>query len=136
MMIFRKILYVLPLIVVVGCGDAASVTGTVKLADGAPLTSGLVTFESATTNVVGNLDEQGRFSLFQSRPGDRVPPGTYRGMISYDTSSAESNVDVLAGGQQNTNFLPFPSKYTSYETSGLTLTVQPGKAVQLDIVLE
>ena len=132
-MLFRKILYVLPLFVVVGCGDAASVTGTVKLADGTPLTSGMVTFESATTNVVGNLDGQGRFSLFQVRPGDRVPPGTYRGAIFYDTSLAESQ----AGRQARVaNFLPFPAKYASLEKSGLTLTVQPRKAVHLDIVLE
>jgi len=104
MTILRTILYLLPLVIVVGCGgDAAKVTGTVTLADGTPLTSGLVTFESATTNVVGNLDNQGRFSLFQARPGDRVPPGTYRGMIFYDTSAQEA---ARKEGDR-TNFLPF-----------------------------
>ena len=133
MMIFRKILYILPLVIAVGCGgDAATVTGTVKLADGAPLTAGTVTFESATTNVVGNIDGQGRFSLFQVRPGDRVPPGAYRGSIFYDTSEQEAN----RREGDFSNFLPFPQKYTSFDTSGLTLTVEPKKAVHLDIVLE
>ena len=133
MMIFRKILYILPLVIAVGCGgDAATVTGTVKLADGTPLTSGMMTFESATTNVVGNIDEQGRFSLFQARPGDRVPPGTYRGLVFYDTSAQESS---RREGDRS-SFLPFPEKYASFDTSGLTLTVEPKKAVHLDIVLE
>jgi len=131
---FKKTLYVLPLLVViVGCGDAASVTGTVKLADGTYLTSGMVTFESATTNVVGTLNEQGRFSLFQFKPGDRVPPGTYRGAISYDTSLEISRAGKEGAGK---NFLPFPEKYSSFERSGLMLTVEPRKAVHLDIVLE
>ena len=100
------------------------VTGTVKLADGKPLTIGFITYESVTTNVIGTFDEQGRFSLFQARPGDRVPPGTYRGAISYDISET---------GESR---LPFPGKYTSFDTSGLTLTVEPGKPVNLEIVLE
>ena len=130
----RNLFFALPLLVAAGCGgDATSVSGTVKLADGTPLTSGMVIFESDTTNVISNLDERGRFSLFQFRPGDKVPPGNYQGMISYDTSAQES----AAGLQANAaSFLPFPVKYTSFNTSGLTLTVERGKSVQLDIVLE
>jgi len=132
----RSFFLVLCCVFLAGCGgDAASVIGTVKLADGTPLTSGFVTFESSTTNVVGYLDERGRFSLFQARPGDRVPPGTYRGAISYDTTAAESAAGMQEEGVVR-NFLPFPSKYTSFETSGLTLTVEPRQKVQLDIVLE
>jgi len=94
----------------------------------------MVTFENATTNIVGNLDAQGRFSLFLNRPGDAVPPGTYRGVIAYDTSAAEAEAGMQEGVVRN--FLPFPSKYTSFETSGLTLTVEPRQKVHLDIVLE
>jgi hypothetical protein len=118
----RNILYVLPLLVFVGCSDAVSVTGTVKLADGTPFTMGYVSFESATTNVIGPLDRNGNFSLFQIKPGDRVPPGTYRGAIMF--------------GGTDEDPLPFPSKYTSFATSGLTVTVERGKPVTLDIVLE
>jgi len=133
MTILRTILYLLPLVIVVGCGgDAAKVTGTVTLADGTPLTAGRITFESATTNVIGNIDSQGRFALFQHRPGDRVPPGTYRGLIYYDTM--EQDMQRREGDHRS--FLPFAPKYASFETSGLTLTVEPRKAVHLEIVLE
>lgn len=129
-MTFRNFLLILPLLVAVGCGgNTAAVTGTVKLANGSPLTSGLVTFESATTNVVGNLDSQGRFSLFQIKPGDRVPVGTYRGSI---TTSGTPVYDDKG------NELPslIPAKYSSLETSGLSVTVEHGKPVHLDIILE
>jgi hypothetical protein len=136
-MTFRNILYTLPLLLTIGCSDATSVTGTVKLADGQPLTAGYVSFESATTNVIGPLDKNGHFSLFQIRPGDRVPPGTYRGMIVYDLSSFASAEGMNASGDDIIKkYLPFPVKYTAFDTSGLTVTVEKGKPVKMEIVLE
>ncbi len=124
----------------VGCGDAISVTGTVKFADGTPLTSGYVTFESDTTNVIGPLDKEGRFSLFQFKQGDRVPPGNYRGAIMYDISGAisnDNNAMKMTDEQITKKYLPFPPKYSAFSTSGLTLTVEAGKPVpKMEIVLE
>ena len=120
MTFLRKLLYILPLCIVLGCGGGGTaVTGTVKFADGTPFTEGDVIFENETTNVVGYLDSRGRFALFQVRPGDRVPPGTYRGAISPNCPS-----------------IIIPLKYTSSITSGLVITVEPGNPLHLDIVME
>ena len=131
---YRQIFYLLPLLIAVGCGgDAVPVTGTVKLTDGTPLTSGSMIYQSETINVVGNLDAQGRFSLYQQKPGDKVPPGTYRGAISYDTSQDNP---VQVEGVSRQSLLPFPAKYESFEQSGLTFVAEPGKPLHLEIVLE
>jgi len=137
-MIFKKSFYLLPLFLflVIGCSDASPVTGTVKLADGTPLTAGYLMFESATTNVVGDLDSHGHFSLYQFKPGDHVPPGTYRGVVVFDTSLMDSNDQSFSKTQGGSTHLPFPQKYTSFNTSGLTVTVEPKKPVKMDIVLD
>jgi len=118
MAIFKNFLYILPLCIVLGCGGGTAVTGTVKFADGTPFTEGDVVFENESMNIIGYLDSQGRFSLFQVKPGDQVPPGIYRGAIT-------PRVGVV-----------IPVKYTSSATSGLEIVVEPGKPVHLDIVME
>ena len=118
----------LPLLFAVGCGDSntAAVTGTVKFPNGTPFTNGMVIFESATTNVIGPLDSQGRFALYQHSPGDRVPPGEYRGMISSEGTTNDAGETVM----------PFPAKFAQFSTSDLTITVEQGKPLTIDIVLE
>jgi len=131
---YRNILYTLPLLFIIGCGgDGVPVTGTVKLADGTPLTSGSMIYQSDNINVIGNLDAQGRFSLYQQKPGDKVPPGTYRGAVSYDTSRDNP---IQVEGVTRQSLLPFPERFESFERSGLTFTAEPGKPVHLEIVLE
>jgi len=118
MTVFKKFLCIFPLCIILGCSDATPVTGTIKWADGNPFTEGIITFENEKTNVVGTLDAQGHFSLFQMKPGDRVPPGSYRGAITPEM------------------YVQIPSKFTSVTTSGLAITVESGQPVHLDIVLE
>jgi len=128
---------VLVLVFVSGCGGGdTKVDGTVTLPDGSPLTEGVMMFDNGKTNVVGKLDAQGKFALYQFKPGDGVPPGTYRGMIQYEVEVApelegEARYAALAKA------LPFSPKYLELGTSGLTLTVESGKKVApMNIVLE
>jgi len=119
----------------VGCGDTAKATGTVKLSNGTVLTNAAITFENEKMSIFSPLDSNGNFSLFQNKPGDGVPPGTYKGRI-------EVNLDALDPGMVPdrdaaiAEALPFAWRYMDFDTSGLTLTVEPKKAVHLDIVLE
>ncbi|MCL2004992.1 MAG: carboxypeptidase-like regulatory domain-containing protein [Planctomycetaceae bacterium] len=117
-----KKLYLLAILLtslmIVGCGGGTKVTGTVKYSDGTPFTEGDIVFDNEATNVIGYMDSQGHFALFQAKPGDRVPPGTYRGTIV-------PRIGVVV-----------PRKYTSTATSGLEIVVEPGKPLHLDIVME
>ena len=119
----------------IGCGDAAKITGTVKLKDGTPFSDGAVTFENDRMNVYSPLDRNGKFSLYQVKPGDGVPPGTYKGRIEFNTDSLDPG-NVPDREAAIAAKMPFPVKYTSFATSGLTLTVETRKSVHLDIVLE
>src|SRR4051794_23699741 len=69
-----------------GCGARMyPVTGTITLADGSPLTKGLVVFETTGARPVmarGNVDADGTYHLSTNKPGDGVPPGKYRVLIN------------------------------------------------------
>ena len=135
----KHVLLILPLLFAVGCGGDIRVTGTVKLSNGSPLTDAAILFESATASVFSHLDDGGNFTLYQMYPGDGVPPGVYRGQIQFDTSSVlpESlTMDESRWRALLEERMPFSTRYLSFETSELTLTVERGKPVHLDIVLE
>ncbi len=128
---------ILPLLVVcAGCGDTA-VTGVVKRADGTPLKSVNVVFDNGTTNVIGPTNDKGEFSLYQIKPGDGVPPGTYRGQVEVNVDGASTGMSDEAYQEYLSKTLGFSSKYLDFDTSGLTLTVEAGKPVpKMEIVLE
>ena len=128
---------VLAFVLVSGCGSGdMKVEGTVTLPDGSPLTKGMMMFDNGKTSVVGNLDAQGKFVLYQLQPGDGVPPGNYRGMIQYDVEVSPELSDE-ARNAALAKILPFSPKYLGFDTSELTLTVEAGKQVpSLTITLE
>ena len=118
-----------------GCGGATKVTGTVTLKDGTPFTEGAVMFENEAVSVYAPLDCNGKFTLFQNHPGDGVPPGTYQGRIVFDTDNLVPG-DISNRETVLAQKMPFPMKYLSFDQSELTLTVEPGKSVHINIVLE
>ena len=132
---FQLLVTMIAVLALVGCGDTAKVTGTVKLPDGTTLSDAAIAFENEKMSIFSPLDSNGNFSLFQNKPGDGVPPGTYKGRI-------EVNLDAMDPGMVSdrdaaiARALPFPQKYMNIETSDLTLTVKPKEAVHLEIVLE
>jgi hypothetical protein len=110
------------LTVVAGCGDEKRpVRGTVTLADGSPLTKGMVVFErmegGAALTARGEIRPDGGYELSTDKLGDGVPPGKYRVLIN--------PLDLSDIPDEKKN-LPFDIKYLKFETSGLEYEVKPG----------
>jgi hypothetical protein len=102
----------------VGCGDRMySISGTVTLEDGPPLTKGMVVFERVGDKPVmarGAVQPDGRYELGTNRPGDGVLTGKYREQINH--------MDLSEVPDEKKN-LPYDLKYLKFETSGLEYDV-------------
>jgi len=93
------------------------VKGKVLLADGKPLTGGLVTFVPkgdlpVTPSSV--IASDGTFSLVTGGSGEGAPPGDYK--IRVEAPQLPSAA--------NSKKPPFPFKYTDEDSSGLVITVR------------
>ena len=66
------------LVACVGCGGRSQVHGKVVFSDGSPLTYGTVNFTNNDTLCKGEIQEDGSFKMRTFKPGDGVPPGTYK----------------------------------------------------------
>ena len=112
------------IVLVSGCGSGRyTVTGRVTYEDGTPVEGGTVIGE-ATVNgkpvgVQGNIEKDGTFTWGTERAGDGAVPGTYRVIVMpialRDTELGEGKRPAVS------------SKYTKYETSGITFEVKAGK---------
>ena len=105
-----------------GCGSRlANVKGTVTLADGRPMTKGMVIFETGdgpeTVMARGAIAPDGTFEMSTFRPGDGVPPGKYKVLIN--------PLDLSDVPDEKKN-LPFDVKYLKFATSGLEYEVKAG----------
>lgn len=111
------------LLAFMGCGSPqATVSGRVTL-DGAPLTTGAVTFHSKTNGGVlayGAIDQQGNYSLLSGNQ-PQIPPGEY----GVTVIAAEHLPSTVPGEEGKLKELT-PAKYASVETSGITRVVKPG----------
>jgi hypothetical protein len=112
-----------------GCGGGLSrVSGTVTLPDGKAMSGVFVTFSDSEKQIgaSGTTDENGRYQLTTSTPGDGVPPGTYQVTVTQpgpvDSSQPEGP-------------RVFPKRYESAISSGLSFEVKPGTNT-CDIKLE
>jgi hypothetical protein len=106
-----------------GCGSKyAPVRGTVTLEDGKPLTHGMVVFETTdgTEMARGMIQSDGSYELSTRKPGDGVKPGRYRALVS--------PLD-MADVPDEQKTLPFDTKYTRFQTSGLEFDVTSGPNV-------
>lgn len=111
----------LALVFLSGCGSPeGSVTGTVTFR-GAPVTTGHVNFfdPNRGTGARGELDASGNFALEGT-----LPPGTYQVYVT-PPSPAPPRADVKAPPRKPQPFV-VSKKYTAAQTSGLTVTVNPG----------
>lgn len=107
-----------------GCGVSHyPVYGTVTLEDGTPLTRGLVVFETEPAEgqtvfmARGEVKSDGSYRLSTSKPGDGVPAGKYRVLIS------PMDLSDLPDEEKK---LPFDNKYLHFDTSGLRFEVKSG----------
>lgn len=94
------------------------VRGTVVLANGSPVSGGLITFhpkDLTKGNAFASISNDGRFELGTYGKGDGAMLGTY-------TVTVEPIVYDKNGNPRPT-YLPIPKKYTSAEASDLTVEV-------------
>ncbi|WP_435011563.1 hypothetical protein P12x_002879 [Tundrisphaera lichenicola] len=122
---------------VVGCGESRPdvgvatypVQGKVVLADGKPLTSGIVVFVSGdekTPPVSGMVTTDGTFSVMTAGVAPGAPAGEYMVRVEVDPDTpAEGSSSRKRSGP------PFPGKYRKETTSGLTARVKAEPANEL-----
>lgn len=110
-----------------GCGGPADapvlktlypVKGTVLLDSGKPVTTGRVVLVSSDgmLSSTGDIGSDGSFAV-KSSGGDGVPAGDYKVRIESDSGKA-------GGKGAGRAHLPFATKYTDEDSSGLKVTVK------------
>jgi hypothetical protein len=107
-----------------GCGPSTyPVKGKVSYPDGSPVVEGMVVFESSGADkpvtARGEIQQDGTYRLSTYQPGDGVPPGPYKVLVTpkYDPNAIDK--------PQRTP--PIHPRYSSFETSLLTFEVKAGE---------
>lgn len=120
-----------------GCGEdrpevgiaTYPVQGKVVLADGRPLTSGVVVFVSGgekTPPVAGTVNPDGSFAIMTDGVAPGAPAGDYKVRLEIDPDAGTTGASPKKRGAP-----PFPAKYGKESTSGLTATVKAEPANEL-----
>lgn len=118
-----------------GCSDSGKlktypVAGTVKYADGSPLTRGTVHFEREKISARGAIQSDGRFVLGTYADADGAHEGSYK--ISFSGAmEPPASTEGTGGGKDLLD-----PKFLSTETSGLERTVKAGSNQIDDIVVD
>jgi hypothetical protein len=118
----------------VGCGKGGPktypVSGKITLKDGAPLTNGIVQFQSAEYTGSGSVDANGNYTLSGTGEGDGVPAGTYKVLL----------LSTAIGGGYDKPDEPekrvVHSKYESADTTDLTVKVGPDGSDSFDFSVD
>lgn len=123
----------------IGCGDSnlppmGNVSGVVSLG-GSPLPDAIVTLTPVAGGrpAQGMTDSQGAFDVSTFSIGDGAIAGEHSVVINPAKSPPPSyfiNPKAARGYEP-----PFPSRYWSKSSSGLTATVVAGKSVELNLEL-
>jgi hypothetical protein len=109
-------------------GGGVIVTGTVKFSDGTPVDFGSVAFDDGKKMFNGTITN-GNYATGISKV-EKIPAGTYRVYLQGTTvqektwGKGEDGSDILLDYKEVPRVA---AKYTSPETSGLTLEVKGGK---------
>ena len=120
-----------------GCGESRPdvgvptypVQGKVALANGDPLTSGIVYFVSddeKSPPVSGTVNPDGSFTMMTDGVAAGAPAGEYKVRVQIDPDAPATGTSPKKRGAP-----PFPAKYTKESTSGLTATVKAEPANEL-----
>lgn len=122
-------------VVATGCGKP-KVTGKVTFADGSPLTQGTVNFTDDKIICKGSIKDDGTFEMRTLKPGDGVPPGTYKVYLTetmrFGEAIESTSLDTTAVMHKTVNDVP--AKYSNPDQSGLTIDVKG--SMQYDITIE
>lgn len=126
-------------VVLVGCGhrpELAPVRGTVRFR-GKLLTFGSVMFQPASGQPArGTIRPDGSFQLSTYAEGDGAATGEHRIRITcYARQNPQSNAATLRR-EPGLGKLLIPEKYTFFDTSNLTATVEPARTNEFQFNLE
>ncbi|HBT77829.1 MAG TPA: hypothetical protein DEB39_13105 [Planctomycetaceae bacterium] len=120
----------------VGCSGKVKMHGSVKYPDGSPLAKGTVFLSNGMQMFQGELTADGSFNIGELSDGDGIPPGSYMIWLAANTTDYEVDpVTEKPTGKQIKNIVIDP-KFENRDTSGLSVVVEAGKSVPLEIVVE
>ena len=99
---------ILVCLAIAGCGGQGFVPtgGKVTFDDGSPVGGGGIAFQTDTFMADGTINSDGTFTLSSLKPGDGLPPGTYKvivGWTEYDANERSIyRIDPLFSDRQTT----------------------------------
>ena len=118
-------------VALVGCGSSGGnpvlkVTGVVTY-QGAPVADAGVTFTPEKGRPAsGKTDASGKFTLSTFAKEDGAVPGLHKVAVTPNASQIAPMPGTPEAAQAAAGKPPFPPRYNSAETSGLTADVKPG----------
>jgi hypothetical protein len=130
------------ILLLIGCSDRVHVSGMVLLRSGEPVTKGLVVFENEKISGISDIKTDGSYSIGLIKPGEGIPPGTYNIAIQATGTMGNipMNTDITVSSDSPPKIVAETSqidmKYALSRTSGLSITVQAGKSMNFDIIVD
>ncbi|MBI3468548.1 MAG: carboxypeptidase regulatory-like domain-containing protein [Planctomycetes bacterium] len=130
----KRLLFAAGLLLLAGCGDKASSSGTIPVTglvtyQGKPVAEANVVFQSPERGSFAMTDAEGCFELQTFETGDGALPGEYKVMIS------KLHIVAPEFDMGDPRYVPppppkhlIPAKYADANSSGLTAKVEAGKA--------
>jgi hypothetical protein len=126
-----KMLPLLFILFVTGCGNNIKVSGKVTFPDGSPLSTGTVIFENEHNSFRGKIQKDGTFRLGHLKDGDGIIAGKYQVTIG-DAVTRKLSEDRRS--ITSTTFL-VAEKFRLPKTSGIEYDIQK-KITNISIVVE
>ena len=123
----KKIIPILLLITIAGCGGKPNVKGKVVFSDDkTPVKQGIVIFENEKGIARGQIDENGTYTIGSEKATDGLQAGTYKVYL------AGTEIFDSSGGFPKMEYV-VDRKYDKPETSGLTVEVKKSRTYDLEI---
>ncbi|MDR2171490.1 MAG: hypothetical protein LBP59_15215 [Planctomycetaceae bacterium] len=117
----------------VGCSQNVKVTGNVTFTDGEPVKFGSVVFETPKNSYSARLNQDGFYSIGDTKDGAGIPEGDYKiwlaGTDEITETGSDENIETTTKPRVN-------SKYTNADKSGLKLEVKRGAKQKFDFKVE
>lgn len=127
------LLWLLPTLVIAGCGSTGPVAETVPVVkasgkltfQGKPLEHyQLMLFPKDGRPAAGMVDASGNFVLGTNQPGDGAPSGTHRLAVTWvGPPSTDPGQGVMEFAPPPPPTIRIPDKYADPETSGITVEI-------------
>ena len=141
----KKLIYTLfVLLLLTGCSDKIKLGGKVTFPDGEPLETGTILFSKSDFLARAHIKPDGTYDVGSLGQKDGLPAGTYKVFITGALKTIEiapkgdapKIVNEMGDGEvkQTEGFKPLiAQKYTSEETTPLTVTVPSVRAYNITV---